>query len=116
MEIERSIDWREYVHQELNQEVIAIGGRYVLVKEERLPFRGREVLYLVGQAAFDTSCCGVGGCAYALVPGFVLDWKAATNREGLVVSRVEPIHDGALQKEIEGAISRREVIQQVRFL
>jgi hypothetical protein len=116
MGIERSIDRREYVHQELNQEVAAIGGRYVLVKEVRLSFRGREVLYLVGQAAFDTTCCGVGGCAYALVPGFVLDWKAATNREGLALSWVEPIHDAALQKEIEGAISQLEVIQQVRFL
>ena len=116
MEIERPVDRREYVHQELNREVAAIGGRYVLVKEERLPFRGREVLYLVGHAAFDTACCGVGGCAYALIPGFVLDWKAATNREGLALSRVEPIRDAALQKEIEKAIGQQEVIQQVRFL
>ena len=52
----------KYVHQPLNQEVTAIGGHYLLVKEVRLPFEGREVLYLVGHAAFDTICCGPGGC------------------------------------------------------
>jgi hypothetical protein len=46
----------EYIHQPLYQEVVAIGGRYVLVREVRLPFLGRESFYLVGHAAFDNSC------------------------------------------------------------
>jgi hypothetical protein len=107
---------QEYAHQELNQEVTAIGGHYVLVKEVRLPFQGREVLYLIGHAAFDTTCCGVGGCAYALVPGSVLGWKVATNQDGRPVSRVEPIRDEAVRKEISRLIDERETVQQVRFL
>jgi len=105
----------EYVHPRLNRPVTAIGGHYVFVKEERLPFRGREVLYLVGHAVFDTSCCGVGGYGYALVPGFVVEWKGRTNEDGLPVSRVEPIHDEAIQREIEQLIRRREGVHQVRF-
>jgi hypothetical protein len=105
-----------YVHQELNQEVTAIGGHYVLVKEVRLPILGREVLYLVGHAAFDTTCCGVGGCAYALVPGFVLNWKSQTNADGLPVSRVEAIRDRELQKQVQRLIEKREPVHQVRFL
>jgi hypothetical protein len=105
----------EYVHQELNQEVTAIGGHYVLVKEARLPFRGREVLYLVGHAAFDTACCGSGGCAYALVPGFVVQWQYRTNEEGLAVSRVEPIAEGDVQRQVQRLIERRETIQHTRF-
>lgn len=106
---------KEYVHQELNQEITAIGGHYALVKEVRLPFRGREVLYLVGYGIFDTTCCGVGGCTYALVPGFILDWKSKTNRDGLAVSRVEPIRDETTRKEVRRLIKGTETVQQVRF-
>lgn len=106
---------REYVHRELNREVTAIGGHYVLTKEARLPFAGREVLYAVGYAVVDNSCCGAGGMAYAFVPGFVLEWKIKTNDEGLAISLVEPIHDEAVQGEIRQWIERKEVIHQVRF-
>jgi hypothetical protein len=105
----------EYVHQELNQEVDAIGGRYILLKEVRLPFHGRDVLYVVGGAIADTSCCGVGGCAYALVPGFVVDWKYRRNQGGLAVSLVEPIRDGIIQGRVRRLIGRAEIVQQVDF-
>lgn len=106
----------EYLHQELNREVTAIGGYYVLVKEVRLPFRGREVLYLVGHAAFETTCCGAGGCAYGLVPGFILDWKGTVNKDGLFVSRVEPIRDKAIQEQVWKVIEKKELVHQFRFL
>jgi hypothetical protein len=106
----------EYIHQELNQEVTAIGGRYVLVKEVRLPFRGREVLYLVGHAAFDTACCGAGGCAYALVPGFIVYWKTGANQGGLAVSQVKPIHDKGVQEQLWELIREEETVHQIRFL
>jgi hypothetical protein len=105
----------EYVHQELNREVTAVGGHYVLVKESKLPFRGREILYLVGHAAFETTCCGVGGCAYALVPGFVLQWKHRTNEHGLAVSQVVAIRDGAIKRDVWCLVERREVVHQILF-
>ena len=105
----------EYVHQGLNQEITAIGGHYVLVKEARLPYQGREVLYLVGHAAFDTSCCGPGGCAYALVPGFVTNWHSDQTEEGLDISQLEPIENADIQNDIRRLIERLETIQQVMF-
>lgn len=106
----------EYVHLELNKEVVAAGGHYVLVKEGRLSLGGREILYLVGHAAFDTACCGVGGCAYVLVPGFVLDWKGRMNADGLPVSRVQTIHDRDEQEQVQRLIEKREPVHQVLFL
>jgi hypothetical protein len=106
----------EYVHQPLDQQVTAIGGHYVLTKEAHLPFQGREVLYLVGHAAFDTTCCGAGGVAYALVPGFILDWKGKQNDDGLAISHVEPIHDNGVQEKVRQLIEKEEMVQQVRFL
>jgi hypothetical protein len=106
---------QDYVHQELNREVTAIGGHHVLVKEVRLPFQGREVLYLVGHAAFDTTCCGAGGCAYALVPGFILNWKYRSEEDGLAVSQVEPIHEDGVQEKVRRLIDKKEMIHQVCF-
>jgi hypothetical protein len=106
---------QEYVHQELNQDVAAISGHYLLAKEVRLPFHGREILYLVGYALFDTTCCGVGGCAYALVPGFILDWKSKTNEDGLAVSQVEPVRDLVVREKVRRLIEKKEMVHQVSF-
>jgi hypothetical protein len=106
----------EYIHQELNKEVVAVGGHYVLAREVRLPFGEREILYLVGHAAFDTACCGVGGCAYALVPGFILKWKSQRNVDGLAVSRIEAIQDKGSQEQVRRLIEKREPVHQVMFL
>ena len=105
----------EYVHQPLHQEVVAIGGTFLLVKELRLLFKGRELLYVVGHAVFDNTCCGTGGCAYALVPGFVREWKSET-KSGLAVSRVEPIHHRFTQDQVRQMIEKREVVQGISFL
>jgi hypothetical protein len=100
----------------LHQEITAIGGYYVLVKESQIPFEGRTLLYLVGHAAFETTCCGTGGCAYALVPGFVLQWKNEQDPDGLAISQVEPIRDGNMQERVRRALTDKEPVHQVLFL
>ena len=106
---------REHIHQPLDEEVTAIGGSYRLVKEERLEHGGRQVLYIVGHGIFDTTCCGAGGCAYAIVPGYIIDWKTQTTSDGLPISIVEPINDTTQQTEITRLIKFQETIQETRF-
>jgi len=106
---------RDYVHIPLHREVESIAGSYVLVREERLAVGGREVLFILGYGVFDSACCGVGGCAYALVPGFVVGWHADA-RVGLPVTRVEPIEGESVRRRIEAELRKREMISQVRFL
>ena len=106
---------REYAHPPLNREVSSIAGSYILVREERVVHEGRELLYLLGYGVFDSTCCGVGGCAYALVPGFVVAWHTG-ECDGRPVSRVEPIVDKSLRRSIEAALRRRETLSQVGFL
>jgi hypothetical protein len=107
---------QDYVHRELDEEVAAVGGRYTLTAEFRLPFGHREVLYLLGWALFDTACCGAGGCSYAFVPGFIVDWKTSRNGEGLEVSLVEPIRDPSVQDAVRLLIEGKQIVQQVTFL
>ncbi len=107
---------KEYVHEELGKEVVAIAGNYAAEREERLAVKGREVLYVVGRAMFDTTCCGVGGCGYAFVPGYILSWKKGESVEGRPVSEVEPIEDLKLRSQIEERIKKSALVQQVQFL
>jgi hypothetical protein len=106
---------QDFIHPNLGQEITAIGGHYVFNKEGRISFNDREVLYMVGYAVVNTSCCGVGGCAYALVPGFINDWKYKKDINGLFVSQIEPIRNTIEQREIRRLIQKKEIIQQVTF-
>lgn len=106
---------REYTHITLNEEVSAIGGYYILEKEARMPYHGEEILYVVGMAIVDNSCCAPTGCKYAIVPGYVLDWHVRTSDSGLQVSEVQPIRDEQIRKEITALIKEAEIVQQVEF-
>ena len=107
---------REYEHPEPGREVEAISGRYTIIREGLLPFDGRDLLYLVGAAAFDSSCCGEGGCAYAIVPGFIVHKNLRATPRGNPISLVEPISDETLQKTIAAAIRQIENVAQVNFI
>lgn len=105
---------KDYIH-DLNKEVRSISGWYSFHREEKISHQGKEFLYLVGVGVVETSCCGVGGCAYVLVPGAVINWKMRANEEGLWISQVEPVTDEALQKELTQIILQKETVSQVQF-
>lgn len=107
---------QDFPHPELNVQITAIGGSYFLLKEVRLAMDDGDVLYLVGVAVIDTSCCGVGGCAYALVPGMVRQWRYKTDAAGRSVSLVCPVSDETARKRIRALIIKKESVNQVDFL
>ncbi len=106
----------DFSHPELNEQITAIGGSYFLLKETRIWFEADEVLYLVGAAIFDTSCCGAGGCAYALVPGFIRKWRYTTDKNGRPVSGVAPVFEERKKKKIREMIFKQESVLQVDFM
>jgi len=105
---------RKYTH-ELNKEVQSISGWYRLYKEGRIGYKGTEFLYLVGDGVVESSCCGSGGCRYAVVPGFIVSWKSGANEEGLFTSVIEPIRDARVREDIQMILSKKEGISQVQF-
>ncbi len=113
--IQANTDTKDFVHPELGSEVTAIGGHYVFGKEIRLPFNGRELLYYLGYAVLDSSCCGVSGCAYVLVAGFVKQWKYKTNQNGFYISKMNPIRNKLVQKDIRKLVEKKEMVFQVTF-
>ena len=112
---------REYVHQELEQELTVPSGYYILFKELRLPYDGREVLCITGVGVLECSACtgfsivaGRGG-EYALVPGYIVSWHYKQNESGLPVSEVEPITDEKTKREIASGIRKTEHIDNIEF-
>ena len=105
----------QYIHRPIGEEVRAIGGAYTLEKEIRVPHAEREVLVVLGHAFIDSSCCGVAGCRYAFVPGYVQAWHDLRSEEGLPVTTVESVRDRAEQRAIEKTIRAHELIQSIEF-
>ena len=116
MAIDLSEKTTDFSHPELNQQITAIGGSYLFIKEAILPINGEEVLYLMGNAIFDSSCCGFGGCAYAMVPGVIQSYRYRTDDAGRSVSRVAAITDAGLQEKVKALIRHKHLVHQVNFL
>ncbi|MDQ7784223.1 MAG: hypothetical protein RDU20_15165 [Desulfomonilaceae bacterium] len=105
---------RDYTH-ELHNEVRSISGGYTLHEEGTVEFEGRDVLYAVGDAIADSACCGMYGCRFAYVPGYVVDWKYRTNDEGLPVSKVEPVRDQSARGSLTAVLQEKLGVAQVQF-
>jgi len=105
-----------YEHQAPGTEFQAISGHYVIEKEVRIPFNNREIFYTTGYAVVDSSCCGTGGCGYALVHGYIVNWKKEKNRDGFEISQMEAIRNDQLKKELQQIINQNENVTQVNFM
>jgi hypothetical protein len=105
---------KEYTH-ELNIEVRSISGSYQLEKEVMIRIGGRDVVYAVGTAVVDGSCCGAWGCRYALVPGYVVRWKYNQNDNGTPISQVQPISDEEVKTRVARLLETEEGVNQARF-
>lgn len=108
-----SADDMEYCHPELNTEITAIGGQYVFTHEHRFTIDGADVLVFEGYGLVETSCCGTGGCRYAMVPGDLLAYRCTRLAGGQWVSRVSPLHSEIRRRAVTNWLMRRMQVQQV---
>jgi hypothetical protein len=105
----------KYTHLQLNKDIDALAGHYTPQKEVRLPYNGREVLYVINCAVVDSACCGTADFNAALVPGYILNWQSEKNKDGLYLSEVEPVTDKAAKADIRKKVREAENVTQVEF-
>lgn len=106
----------KYVHPELNRPVEFFGGTYVFVEEGKVNYQGKEVLYFLGFAGVEASCCGRGGCVFIKVPGYLCSWRINVNESGQPVSEIERITDEGSRREIRKILEEKyPVFAQVEF-
>ena len=96
--------------------VRGIAGWYEMEREGLLSLRGEQYLYLLGSGVVDTSCCGTGGCYYALVPGRVLAWHCGKDEYGTPTSLLERVRSEELQVLLSREIKAKEAVAQVCYL
>jgi len=107
---------QNYIHPALNEQVTAIGGSYVFTTEQIVACEDKRILVLTGYAVLDSTCCGAAGCAYALVPGIIAQYRSGRDAAGRWQSRVRPIRDAAVRDSIRSMILARRQVHQVQFL
>ncbi|MFC2014084.1 hypothetical protein ACFLU8_04330 [Chloroflexota bacterium] len=105
----------KYTHTKLEEAVICSAGYYTPLKEVRLRYKNREILYMVAHAVLESSCCGSSRGTYVSVPGYIINWQSMTNEAGLPVSKVEPISDEATREDVRRIISEAEPVSQIEF-
>ena len=105
----------DHTHLTLNSEIAAIGGEYAFLKEATVRFQENTILYYVGCAVLNSTCCGTGGVCFARVPGVVYALKYKTDESGVPISRVQPITDKTFQKKIRKILQDTEMVHQVEF-
>ena len=106
----------KYTHLDIGKDVeIGIADYYTPEKEVRLKHNGREVLYVVGSAEVEASCCGAGSWKYAIVPGYIVNWQNTKNETALPVSEVELIQDEEAQSSLRHIIESNENASLISF-
>lgn len=105
---------KDYLHLG-DVEVRSISGSYSFGEEQLVTIQGREVLCEIGHGLVDSSCCGVGGCRFAHVAGFVRQYRMKQDGRGRWISEVEPIEDETLRKELEEFLKEAHMVQQISW-
>lgn len=94
-------------------EVRSIAGSYAIEEEQLVSFLGREVLCEIGHAIVDSSCCGVGGCRFVHVAGFVRQYRMKQDPLGRWISEIEPIVDELIRTKLAKLLREEHMVQQV---
>ena len=88
-----------------------VNGHYELGESRHIVVDDHDILYRLGSALLDNSCCGSFGCAYALVIGEPL--AVATNQGATVVREIRA--EEPLAQRIRSTLLDREAISVVNF-
>ena len=106
---------RAYSHQTLGEEYTGLAGYYSPRREVRVEVDGRELLYIVGWAVIESSCCGTGSWEYILVPGYLVKWHDGVSQTGLPTSTVEPVDTAEARVKITELVKAREHTNCITF-
>ena len=98
----------EYTHTPLGEDVEFLAGSYAINSEEKIPYNGSEVFYLVGQTSTITSCCGeTSPFDFIKVVGRVGRWQHKTSEKGFPVSEMEVVREEGEQRKVRDLVHQR---------
>ena len=101
----------EFNHQ-LPKTTELVNGSYTLTALKSLTLEGTNLLYCLGEATLDNSCCGLTNSSYALVLGELIETRTTSSGP---VSTMKPIRDSVMERKIRTAIQKVEQLETVNF-
>lgn len=104
----------EYEHN-VPQTVEFVNGSYQLIAIKIRPILGRDILYCLGEASLDNSCCAATDLAYALVIGEVVVLQVRRTADGRSVTLLHAVEDDVLAAEISRTLLATEAVSTVNF-
>ena len=107
-----------YTPESLGTEIEAPSGYYTPVEERFIDLAGKRLLYVLGNACIETSCCGTGSWSYARVEGYVVEAPhpdGAHDDAGRMSLEVETVEDAAERSAIGTLLSDRHPGARVEF-
>ena len=95
----------------LSQEFV--NGSYELGGVQYINFNGHDIIYRVGSALLDNSCCGNYGCGYGLVIGEVIN----SSRDGATIISIvrEMDVDDPIAVLLRETLMKQEALGVVNF-
>ena len=97
----------EFTHPELGQEVRTFSGYYTPLEEHVLPYNDREVIYILGHACVEASCCGYTRWNYIQVVGFLVRKHISGGEGASPVSEIEIIQDEKDRDTIRESLGKK---------
>lgn len=106
-----------YTHLPLNEPVEFISASYWISDEDKIPYKGREILCIVRETSPINCCdgCCSQGLKSVLIPGLIVRYKYQKREDGLFVSEVDPIEDYTAKEEIKKIVKENYNLSQIEF-
>ena len=89
-----------YIPEDFGNEVVAPSGYYVSLEEAFVEYKGRRLLFILGNYCIEASCCGEGSWSYLRVEGYVVDEHDARRQTGEAQFEIETIENDVEKTEI----------------
>lgn len=103
-----------YSPDDLGKEVVAPSGYYQPLEEGSLDYDGKRLLYTLGTACIEASCCGRGSWDYLRVEGYVVAGPATDANGGRRVE-VDTVEDAKDKAAIRGILQEEYPEARIEF-
>jgi hypothetical protein len=103
-----------YSPEELGKEVVTPAGYYQPLEEGSVEYAGKSLLYTVGTACIEASCCGRGSWDYLRVEGFLVAAVPADAAGGRPVE-IDTVDDAGERMVIKSLLQEKHPGVRVEF-
>jgi hypothetical protein len=104
-----------YLPEDLGNEVVAPSGYYQPLEEAFLDYSDKRLVYILGTACIDASCCGTSSWKYLRVEGYVVESNLSQGQSEGTGLEIETIEDAGDRAAISSLLLDRHPGVRIEF-